>query len=465
VAFFVNLQGIWTMNGFVLFFQKELRVFSIIWIGQLITRLGSAMTRFALIIWAYNQAGDATTLALMGFFSCISFVLISPFSGVFVDRWNRRKVMMIADFGAGIMTVVMLIALSTGHLQIWHLYLAEVLSGFFEAFQSPAYDASVSLLVPPAYLTRANGLNSLANYASAALAPVVAGLLLNLSGLKIILIIDTVTMLVAVATLFVVKIPQPETTLSKQISIRQTMQESKFGIRYIFSRPGLAGIMIIFFFINLFGTISYFAVLNPMILAKTGGDTMALSTVQTAMGAAGIIGSFLVSIWGGKGKKVKTYLISTALSFFITDLMFAVGQSVLVWVMAGIISTLTIPYITSPYYAIWQEKIPAGVQGKVFSVRNMFQRASQPIGYILGGYLADQVFGPAIMAGGTFAKMLGPLIGTGPGAGMAAIFVCTAVFGTLTGIVGFVIPSIRNVEEDLPNAIVAPGFSLESPSV
>lgn len=452
------------MKGFSLFIQKELRVFSIIWIGQLITKLGSAMTRFALIIWAYNQAGDATTLALMGFFSCISFVLVSPFSGVFVDRWDRRKVMMVADFGAGIMTVVMLIALSTGHLQIWHLYLAEVLSGFFEAFQSPAYDASVSLLVPSKYLTRANGLNSLSNYASAALAPVVAGLLLNLSGLKIILIIDTITMLIAVATLFVVKIPQPEATSSSQISVQQTIQESKFGLYYIFSRPGLAGIMIIFFFINLFGTVSYFAVLNPMILAKTGGDTLALSTVQTAMGAAGIIGSFLVSIWGGKGKKVTTYLLFTVISFFITDLMFALGQSVLVWALAGIISTLTIPYITSPYYAIWQEKIPAGVQGKVFSVRNMFQRASQPIGYILGGFLADQVFGPAMTSGGTLAKVLGPLVGTGPGAGMAAIFVCTAIFGSLTGIVGFIIPSIRNVEEDLPNALLSPEFTLESAS-
>ena len=449
------------MKGFTLFFQKELRVFSIIWIGQLITRLGSAMTRFALIIWAYEQAGNATTLALMGFFSCISFVLISPFSGVLVDRWDRRKVMMIADFGAGIMTIVMLVALSSNHLQIWHLYLAEVLSGFFEAFQSPAYDASVSLLVPPSYLTRANGLNSLSNYASAALAPVLAGLLLNISGLKIILIIDTITMLAAVATLFVVSIPQPAHMPAKQISIKQTVVESKFGLQYIFSRQGLAGIMIIFFFINLFGTVSYFAVLNPMILARTGGDTLALSTVQTAMGIAGIVGSFLVSVWGGRGKKVKTYLLFTVLSFFITDTMFAVGQSVWIWVFAGIISTLTIPYITSPYYAIWQEKIPAGVQGKVFSVRNMFQRASQPIGYILGGFLADQVFGPAMASGGTLANFLGPLIGTGPGAGMAAIFVCTAVLGTLTGICGFLIPSIRNVEEDLPNAVLIKDIKLE----
>ena len=442
------------MKSFTLFLQKELRVFSIIWIGQLVTKLGSAMTRFALIIWAYEQAGNATTLALMGFFSCISFVLVSPFSGVLVDRWDRRKVMMIADFGAGIMTIVMLIALSTHQLQIWHLYLAEVLSGFFEAFQSPAYDASISLLVPSSYLTRANGLNSLSNYASSALAPVLAGLLLNISGLKSILIIDTITMLVAVATLLMVHIPQPENTSTKHISLRQIVMESRFGLQYIFNRQGLAGIMTIFFFVNLFGTVSYFAVLNPMILAKTGGDTMALSTVQTAMGIAGIVGSFLVSIWGGSGKKVKTYLLFTVLSFSITDSMFALGQSVWVWVLAGIISTLTIPYITSPYYAIWQEKVPAGVQGKVFSVRNMFQRASQPIGYIMGGFLADQVFGPAMISGGSLAKYLGPFIGTGPGAGMAAIFVCTAVLGTLTGLAGFLIPAIRNVEKDLPNAVL-----------
>ena len=299
----------------------------------------------------------------MGFFSCISFVLVSPFSGVLVDRWDRRKVMMIADFGAGIMTIVMLIALSTHQLQIWHLYLAEVLSGFFEAFQSPAYDASISLLVPSSYLTRANGLNSLSNYASSALAPVLAGLLLNISGLKSILIIDTITMLIAITSLMMVNIPQPENTPVEKISVRQTLLESKFGLQYIFSRQGLAGIMIIFFFINLFGTVSYFAVLNPMILAKTGGDTMALSTVQTAMGIAGIVGSFLVSILGGRGKKVKTYLLFTVLSFFITDSMFALGQSVWVWVLAGIISTLTIPYITSPVLCNLAGKSACGCSG------------------------------------------------------------------------------------------------------
>jgi MFS family permease len=442
------------MKGFVLFFQKELRVFSIIWIGQLITRLGSAMTRFALIIWAYDQAGDATTLALLGFFSCISFVLVSPLSGVLVDRWDRRKVMMLADIGAGLMTVVMLFALSTNHLQIWYLYLAEFLSGIFEAFQAPAYDASVSLLVPANHLTRANGLNSLSNYASAALAPVLAGLLLNFSGLQIILMIDTITMLLAVGSLLLVAIPHPSQQHKNKLSFGLTLKESQFGLQYIFSRPGLAGIMIIFFFINLFGTVSYFAVLNPMILARTGGDTMALSAVQTAMGIAGIIGSFLVSIWGGQKNRVKTFLLFTFLSFFITDSMFAIGQTVFVWIIAGVISTLTIPYITSPYYAIWQEKIPAGVQGKVFSVRNMFQRASQPIGYILGGFLADQLFEPAMAAGEPLANILGPLIGTGSGAGMAAIFLCTCILGTLTGLSGFLIPAIRNVESDLPNVVL-----------
>ncbi|MBI9051924.1 MAG: MFS transporter [Anaerolineaceae bacterium] len=444
------------MNGLALFFRIELRVFSTIWIGQLVTRLGSAMTRFALMIWAYDQTGNATTLAMLGFYSCISFIVVAPFSGVLVDRWDRRKVMMVSDFGAGIMTIVMLIFLHTGSLQIWHLYLAESLSGFFESFQSPAYSASVSLLVPENQLTRANGLNSLANYVSSALSPIFAGLILSISGLTQILVIDICTMLLALCTLAIIRIPKPECKPTNRIGINQIFKESRFGLWYIFHRPGLAGIMIIHFFINLFGTITYFAILSPMILARTGGDTMALSTVQTSMGIAGILGALLISIWGGSGHRIRIYLLSTTISFFFADMLFAIGQSLSVWILAGVIATISIPFITSPYYALWQQKIPAEIQGRVFSVRNMFQIASQPIGFVAGGLLADFIFEPAMIAPGKMAMWLGPLIGTGAGAGMAAMFLGSALLGTLTGLAGFLFPAIRNMEKDIPNAIHLP---------
>lgn len=440
------------MKDFKVFFNKELRLFMIIWFGQLISSVGSAMTSFALIIWAYELTGKAGTLAMLGFYSCITFVLASLVAGGYVDRWDRRKVMMISDLGAGMMTLLLLLLYLSGKLQIWHLYMVEGVSGVFRAFQSPAYFASVTLIVPPKHLMRVNGMNSLSNYASTALAPIFAGLLLHWTGIKMIFLVDLATMFFAVFTLMMVQIPRPAEMEKSTLDIRGALRESKFGISYIRRHPGLLGILCVHFCINLFGTISYFAVLSPMILARSGGDTMALSAIQTIMGVGGIVGALLVSVWGGTRKKIHTYLASTAISFFVCDFLLAVGRTLPIWMVAGAFSTITIPFITSPYYAIWQMKIPPEIQGRVFSVRDMFQIASQPVGYLVGGFLADMVFEPAMNPGGWLAPALQGLVGSGPGAGMASMFLLTCVLGTMTGLSGFFIPAIRNVETDVPDS-------------
>ena len=98
------------------------RLFAIIWFGQLVSLFGTAMTRFALLIWAYQQTGAATTLALLGFFAWLPFIVISPLAGVLVDRFDRRRIMILADLGAGLSTLVILFLLLTGDLAIWHLF-------------------------------------------------------------------------------------------------------------------------------------------------------------------------------------------------------------------------------------------------------------------------------------------------------------------------------------------------------
>ena len=433
--------------------KQPMKTFLMIWMGQLISEMGSAMTSFALLIWAYERTGKATTLAMLGFFGCISYAITASFAGVYVDRWNRRLIMIVADFGAGLMTLFLLILFIAGHLQIWHFYLVQTVSGVFRAFQSPAYAASVSMLVPQEQLTRVNGMISFSNYSSTALAPICAALLLAVSDLSLILMIDIVSMLIAVTTLLFVIIPQPEGKPKSRMMLMDLLRESRFGIRFIFSYTGLRGILAIYFCINLFGTITYLAILSPMILARSAGDTVVLSAVQTAMGIGGIAGALLVSLWGSSKNRVKTFLLATMASFLVSDLLFAVGQSLIVWIIAGAFCTLTIPFISSPYFAIWQIKVPAALQGRVFSVRNMFQVGSQPIGYLLGGILADYVFEPAMLSGGVLEPIFGWLVGTGPGTGMGVMFLFTCIMGSLTGLCGFFIPAVRNVETDLPNAV------------
>jgi len=422
--------------------------FTFLWAGQAVSLLGTGMTRFAVLIWAYEKAGTATALALLGFFICITYVIASPFAGVLVDRWDRRKIMILSDLGAGAMTALLLALYLTGQLEIWHLYLMEGMSGIFEAFQDPAFSASVSLVVPKDQYTRANGLLGLGKSAARIFAPALAGIFQQTAGLGAVMLVDLGTMSLAVISLLVfVRIPRPVGSQAGRQAAGAFWQEMRFGATYIYRQAGLRNLLFTFFLVNLFGTITYFAVLNPMILARTGGDQVALGTVRTVMGLGGVAGGLAISIWGGPRNKVKGYLLSTGLTFLICDFLTAVSRSTPAWAAAGFLSELTIPFIVAPYFALWQEIVPEDVQGRVFSTREMVQVLAQPFGYLAGGLLADGVFEPAFQSGGFLVAPLGWLVGSGPGAGMAAMFLCTSILGGLIGVFGWLSPSIQALGE------------------
>jgi DHA3 family macrolide efflux protein-like MFS transporter len=422
-----------------------------IYIGQLFSWVGTAMTRYALIIWAYEKTNAATTLGLLGFFAWIPLVLVSPLAGVVVDRLDRRTVMILADLGGGLVTLGLLGLHTVGALQIWHLFLAETLSAVFSAFQTPAYNASSTLLVSKENYSKINGLNSTALSASDIFAPILAGLLLTKANLNSIFMIDLATLLIALLTLMFVVIPKPAVTDQWNHSRPNFMGEMASGFQFITKRPGLVGILLIFMVINFLAFLTYFSILPALILLRTGGDKLALSTVQSVLGIGGLVGAVLLSMWGGPKKRIHGFLLFTSLSFLLGDSMFAIGRSLPIWVIGGFISSIFIPFIGGSSMAIWMSKVPPEIQGRVFSVRSMGHFLMIPLGFLAGGFLADSVFEPAMQAGGNLAEIFGGLVGTGPGAGMALMFLITCILGTLTGLSGYLIRSIRTVEEDLPD--------------
>ncbi len=405
------------------------------------------MTRFAVMIWAFQVQGTATALALLGFFNCLTYVIASPFAGVLVDRWNRRTVMVLADIGAGLATAFLLAMFLLGKLDLWHLYLAVGIVGVFEAFQEPAFSASVSLLVPRQDYTRSNALLGLGKSAARMLSPAIAGVLLPFAGLGLIMVVDLATLGLALLGLLFVRIPRPQASLEGRQVEGSFWRQLSFGTGYILRRPGLRGLLFTFFLVNLFGTLTYFAVLSPMILARTGGNETILGWVRTAMGLGGIAGGLVVSAWGWSKHKARIYLVSVMLSFLVFDALMAISTTATGWIAAGLLAEFTIAFIVSPYFAIWQEKVPADVQGRVFATREMVQVTSQPIGYLAGGLLADHLFEPFMLGGSGLAASLSGLVGFGPGSGMAVMFLFTSVFGGLTGLLGLLSPSIRRLEQ------------------
>jgi DHA3 family macrolide efflux protein-like MFS transporter len=440
-----------------MFKDRGMQTFVIIWFGQAVSLLGTAMTRFALPIWAYQQTGKATTLALLGFFSFIVYVPLGPLAGVWADRWDRRRVMIVADSGAALVTVGLLALYAAGHLHIWHLYAGEVLSGMFEAFQTPAYSASMSVLVPRGQLGRANGLRSLSYETTNILAPVGAGLLLVTIGLGGIMLIDIVTCSAAVSSLFVIRIPRPAISSEGRAAAGSGWrQEMTFGVRYIRERPGLISLAVVHSLILLYASMTYYGLMPAMILARTGGDELAVSSVQSMLGIGGIIGGIMLTVWGGPRRKIHGQLAFCAASFLMGDLWFAMGRTPFAWTLAGFAAAFWIPFIGSANTSIWQSKVPHDVQGKVLGAAFALQQATRPVGYLLAGPLADHFFEPGMVSGGALSGIFGGLTGTGPGAGIAVMFLFTAVMGTVTCLGGYLVPALRNVETDLPDVEHAP---------
>ena len=205
--------------------------FTLVWLGQIISVLATNMTVFALTIWVFGETGSATALGLMQVFFITPYLLITPFAGVMVDRHNRKMMMMVSDLVAGLATISILILQLTGSLQVWHLYAAAIFQGLGNAFQWPAYSATISVMVSKEQYGRANGMMSLIDSGPGVLAPLMAGALLPLIGLTGILSLDVVTFIFAVVILLFVYIPQPPRTQEGNEAQGNMFQQAVFGFK------------------------------------------------------------------------------------------------------------------------------------------------------------------------------------------------------------------------------------------
>lgn len=440
-----------------------MRAFVFIWVGQFVSLLGTGMTRFALTIWAYQITGEATALAMVAFFSFAPSVVISPIAGALVDRWNRKLVMMISDLAAGAMSIVVLLLYLTGNLQIWHLYVTGFVAAIFEPFQWPAFSAAMSTMVPKQQYGRANGLVSLADSVSTIVAPVAAGALLVAIGLGGVLAIDIATFIFAVGSILLVVVPQPARSAEGEASRGSLWQDSIYGFRYIWRRKSLFGIQLTFTISNFFGAIAMILV-APMILARTGSDSLLLGTVMSAMGVGGVVGGLAMSVWGGPKPRIHGVLAGFIILGIFGNALMGIGQTLPVWVAAGFIEMVILPFINGSNQAIWQAKVQPDLQGRVFATRRLIAQVAGPIGILVAGPLADRIFEPAMMPGGALASTWGWLVGIGPGAGMGLLIVVAGLLSALAGVAGYVTPAIRNAETLMPDHDMIAADAAASPA-
>lgn len=423
--------------------------FTVVWLGQIVSVLASSMSQFALTIFVFEKTGSATALGLMQVFFITPFLLISPIAGVMVDRHNRKLMMMVSDLTAGMATLAVLALQAFGVLQFWHLYIASVVYGLGNAFQWPAYSAAISTMVAKEQYGRANGMMSLIEAGPGVLAPLLAGALLPIIGLTGILFFDVATFLLAIGALFVVYIPQPPRTEEGKQGAGSIWHEAAYGFRYIFARPSLLGLQLIFFMGNLFTGIA-FTLVSPMILSRTGNSSSTLGFILSLGAGAGVVGGIIMSAWGGFKKRVHGVLGGWLWTGLASALIGLIG-GVPIWATGMILSALVGPLVNASNQAIWQSKVAPDLQGRVFSARRLIAWFTNPISPIIAGTLADFVLEPAMRAQSGLASTFGRAVGTGPGAGMGLIILFCGVLAGLVGLTGYFVPAIRNAESALPD--------------
>jgi MFS family permease len=437
--------------------------FTIVWIGQIVSLLGTSMTGFAMTIWAYEKTNAATALALVGFFFVAPMLVASPFAGALVDRSNRKLMMMISDIASGIGSLAILILYTTGHLQIWHLYIVVAFQGVFQSFQWPAYSAAISTMIPKEHYGRANGMLSLADTASNIFAPILAGSLLGIIGVPGILLIDLGTFVFAIGALILVHIPQPRVTEEGKQAQGSIFKEAVFGFRYILSRPSLLALQLVFLTGN-FVTGIPGAVQAAMVLANTSSNEKALAYVNSAGAVGGVIGGLVMSAWGGPKRRVHGVLMGWFICSLLGNVLMGFGRVIPVWAVAAFTGMFFVPIINGSNQAIWQAKVPPDLQGKVFSIRRLIAWFVSPLAMLVAGPLSDKVLEPAMRnPQSTLALTLGGLIGTGPGRGMALLFIIGGILACLVGLGGYTVRILREADTLLPDHDTIPSAFVAAP--
>ncbi|MFN2284117.1 MAG: MFS transporter [Anaerolineae bacterium] len=423
--------------------------FLLLWFGQAISLLGSGLTSFALGVWMFERTGSATYVALIGLCAVLPRVLLSPLVGTFIDRWDRRTVMILSDAGAGCSTLFIASMLATGRIEVWHIYLAVAVSAAFGAVQWPAYTATTTLLVPPEQLGRANGMMQLGQAASDVLAPAMAGVLVQRIALQGVILIDVTTFLFAVFTLLLIRFPRLAISAPAHETEKTDTfwQQLTYGWTYINARPGLRGLLLFSTVVNfLWGMVG--ALITPLILNFTTSANLGL--IISIAGGGMVLGSLAMSAWGGPRRRIHGVLRFE----FLSGLCFIlIGIRPAFWPIAlGVFGAhCTIAVIFGSNQAIWQRKVAPEVQGRVFATQQMVAKAAMPLAYLLAGPLAEWVFEPLLATGGTLAPSVGAIVGTGPGRGIGLLFVVMGVIKMGVALAGGLNPRVRLVEDELPD--------------
>jgi len=392
--------------------------FLLIWGGQAFSLLGSEMTGFALGVWLFQRTGLASNFAFVALCTVLPQMLLSPWVGLLVDRYNRRRLMALADSGSALCTLAAALLFFSGRIEVWQVYVLTALSASCGALQGPAYAALVAGSVERRSLGRANGLLQFGQALGQIIAPGLASVLVVSIGVAGVLFIDLATFAAAVSTLLISRLPaDPPASEPGDGDAPGLVARWLEGWQALRSTPGLTGLLR---FQALFTFLwSMFAVrVSPMLLGFT--DVGGLGLALTLAGFGLLAGSLAMTAWGGPRHRLVGLLVFellSAVAFVVMGL-----RPSLVLVSAGAFCAhFTLAFVNSLNDTLWQGNTPQAVLGRVLALRQTVMRAATLAAYLLAGGMVDRWIDPLLLPGSPLAGSAGLLFGVGPGRGIALV--------------------------------------------
>lgn len=429
--------------------HQRISSFIVIWIGQVLSVIGSQLTGFAMSVWVYQQTGSVTKFSIVVLFTMLPGLLITPLVGTLIDRWDRRWLMIASNLWAALNTLAVAALFLFDKQRIWHICVLAAAFSVSSAIISPAFTASISLLVPKRHLGRANGMMQFGEAAAQIVAPLLGGFLVLTIKIYGVLLIDVITYTIALTTLLVVSVPRPATRPREKDVNQSFLREAAFGFTYLVQRPGLFGLLLFLGLTNFTATMSNLLI-TPLVLSFANASIY--GTLISVMGVGLVAGSLLMTIWGGPKRRIYGvfgYGFLLGLSQIVAGLRpqaWLIGVALIVW---GLIA----PVANGCIIPILQTKTLPEIQGRVFTTVRLVSWCAIPLAYLLAGPLADKVFKPLLNDNGSLTGSVGKVIGVGPGRGIGLLLIILGIGTILTTFRAYFHPRLFNIEVEVPDAL------------
>lgn len=384
--------------------------FFAIWTGQAFSMVGSRLVQFALVWWLTSETGSGTILATATLLALLPGIVLGPFAGALVDRWNRRRVMIMADGFVALASAWLVYLFWSGSLAVWHIYVAMFARALGEAFHWPAMQASTSLMVPERHLSRVAGINQTLTGTLNIVGPPLGALAISLLPLHGVMAVDVGTAAIAILPLLFVAVPQPDRPASAAAGGRPTTvwQDLVAGLRYAWAWPGLMVAVGMAMIIN-FVTNPGFALMPLLVTEHFEGGAVELGWLESAWGVGMLSGALLLSTWGGFRRRVYTSLSAMIVGGVGIAVVGLAPASALPLAMGGMfLAGFSNPLINGPLFAILQATVAPDMQGRILTLVHSVAAAMMPLSLAIAGPVADVVgVQPWYLVGGVLFSLVG----------------------------------------------------------